>query len=291
VIAAGTLYLVPTPIGHPDDITLRAIEVLRSVDVVAAEDTRNAAQLLRRLGLGKPILSYFDHNERQRAPQLLGKLQSGQSVAVISDAGMPMLNDPGYHVLKEALAAEIPVVVLPGPSAIPTALVASGLPTTSFLFAGFLPRDAGPRADAIRTLASEPHTLVWFESPHRIRESLESLLQVLGDRRAALAFELTKERERIHRGPISSILGEIVQAPEPPMGEITLVVAGAAEPEIDWSHTDKLIGALLARGMEPRAIRDVVTDVFEIPKRAVYQRVLEAAKTTRQEPAATENDD
>lgn len=275
--ASGTLYLVPTPLGNEGDITLRAIEVLKGAAVIAAEDTRNAIQLLRRLGLSKPLLSYYDHNERQRAPQLLGKLLAGESVALISDAGMPMLNDPGYHVLKEALEAGVRVEVLPGPSAITTALVASGLPATSFLFAGFLPRDAGPREDAARALKDERHTLVLFESPHRIRESLESLKAILGNRRAALAFELTKPRERIYRGPIGSILDEI-SAGDPPMGEITLVLEGAETPEIDWERPDRLIRELLRRNIEPRAIRDVVMAVFDLPKRAVYQRVLEAAR-------------
>lgn len=272
----GTLYLVPTPIGHPDDITRRAVAVLERVHLVAAEDTRNAIALLRPLGLHKPLISYFDHNERDRTSQILGRLLAGEDVAVVSDAGTPMLSDPGFLIVREAVKNGIRVVGLPGPSAAIAALLVAGLPTSSFLFIGFLPRVAGPRESRVAALRREPHTLVFYEAPRRAVETLACLEKVLGDRQAALAFELTKEREEILRGPLSAIRARLEEREW--MGEMTLVVEGASEAEQDYTVADKLIGELLRRGIRPRDVRDIVSSTLELPKGDVYQRVLAAAK-------------
>lgn len=275
--APGTLYLVPTPIGHPDDITRRAVSVLERVHLVAAEDTRNAMAFLRRLGIQKPLLSYFDHNERERVPKLLARLGAGEDVAIISDAGTPMLSDPGFQIVREAVRAGIPVVGLPGPSAAVAALVVSGLPTSSFLFVGFLPRVAGQREARIKALRSEPHTLVFYEAPRRIAETLACLEAVLGDRGGALAFELTKDRERIVRGPLSSIRAQLAEGEW--MGEMSLVVEGAASGEEDWVAADRLIEELLRREMSARDVRDIVAATFELGRGDVYQRVLSKSRS------------
>lgn len=275
--APGTLYLVPTPIGNPDDITKRAVAVLSRAHVIAAEDTRNAVTLLRTLGIPhKPLLSYFDHNERERAPVLLARLLAGEDVAVVSDAGTPMLSDPGFLIVREAVRAGVPVVGLPGPSAAVAALVVSGLPTSSFLFVGFLPRVPGPREAKARALIGQPHTLVFYEAPRRIVETLACLEEALGDRAAALAFEITKDREQILRGPLSSIRATLSEGEW--MGEMTLVVEGAASGEESWVAADRLIAELLKRGTSARDVRDIVSLTFELPKGEVYQRVLAAAK-------------
>ena len=270
----GILYIVPTPIGDARDVTRRALEVLASVDVVAAEDTRDARRLFDQLGVSvKHIVSYHDHNERTRAPKLLDDLQAGRSVALISDAGMPLVSDPGWHIVTQALAASARVVPLPGACAAVTALVASGLPTDRFSFAGFLPRDAGPRRAVLEELRARPETLIFYEAPHRLLETLADVEAVLGARRVALAFNLTKEHEAILRGTPAELAAEL-RARERVAGEITMVVAGAPKDATDWQPADALIARLRAAGLEPRAIRDIVSETFDLPKRAVYQRVL-----------------
>lgn len=274
----GRLFLVPTPIGNPSDLTARAIEVLAAVDTVAAEDTRSAMTLLHRLGLKKRVLSYFDHNEAGRAPQLVGEIEAGASVAIVSDAGTPVLSDPGWRVVTLALERGVEIVALPGACAATTALIASGLPTHRFLFLGFLPRAAGERLHALEELRALPWTMILYEAPHRVRETIGSLREALGDRRAALAFELTKPRERWLRAPLSAIEAELAEGDW--MGEFTIVVAGLEDRDaIAWEKPDAVIRALLDAGVEPRAIRDALVAGFDLPKRAAYQRVLDAGAT------------
>jgi 16S rRNA (cytidine1402-2'-O)-methyltransferase len=273
---SGVLYLVPTPLGDERDLSPRAAEVLRAVDLIAAEDTRVTLHLLQSLNVSKKLVSYHDHNESQRAPWLIERLQGGQSVALVSDAGTPLVSDPGYRLVEQAAAAGIRVVPLPGPCAAITALIASGLPTNSFSFIGFLPRDPGPRRSALATWSKRTETLVFYEPPHRLIETLRDVREVLGDRRLALAFNLTKEHEAILRGTVSELLTEL-ESRERVAGEITGVIAGAAEDTGDWSLADTLIKKLLGAGLEPRAVRDIVADSLDLPKRAVYERVLTAA--------------
>jgi 16S rRNA (cytidine1402-2'-O)-methyltransferase len=275
-MSEGILYLVPTPLGDERDLSPRAVEVLRAVDLIAAEDTRITLRLLQSLNISKKLVSYHDHNETARAPWLVERLQSGQSIALVSDAGTPLVSDPGFRVVQAAAAAGVRVVPLPGPCAAVTALVASGLPTDRFSFIGFLPRDPGPRRAELERLVDRSETLVFYEPPHRLIETLRDLRDVFGDRRMALAFNLTKEHESILRGPVSQLLIEL-ESRERVAGEITAVVAGAERPVEDWRLPDTLIRKLLDVGLEPRAIRDVVCETFDLQKRAVYQRVLEAA--------------
>jgi len=252
----GRLYVVPTPLGNPADLSARAIETLRSVDLIAAEDTRTVGALLRPLGITTRMVSYHDHSEQQRAPALLAELEAGARIALVIERG-------------------IPVHSLPGPSAALTALVGSGLPASSFLFLGFLPRRGGPRTAAIRAVAGLPHTLVLFEAPHRILEALEDLATELGARRAALGWNLTRDNERFLRGTLAELRAEIAAWPYP-HGQMTLVVEGAADgasPEV-WARAERAMRLMLEQGVEPRVVRDAVAELADLPRREVYQRVL-----------------
>lgn len=220
---AGTLYIVSTPIGNLEDITYRALKVLASVDLIAAEDTRKTRILLDHYGVSKPLLSYFSYNERQRTPQLVRHMLDGKSIALVSDAGTPGISDPAHTVVVAALEQGIPVIPIPGPSAFVSALIVSGLPTHAFVFEGFLPVKKG-RATALARLKEEARTVILYESPHRIVKTLGQILEVFGDRQVVVARELTKKFEEIVRGPVSAVLKEI--SAKPPKGEYVLVIAG-----------------------------------------------------------------
>ncbi len=222
---SGTLYLVPTPIGNMADLSRRAMEVLEEVDVVACEDTRHSGRLLKALGFNKRLISYHDLNERSRAEQLVDMIRQGQSVAVISDAGSPGISDPAYRVVRTAIDNGLPIVPIPGPTSVIPALTASGLPTDRFFFEGFLPNKSGARRTRLEKLKDFEHTLVFFESPHRVVKSLQDIRTVFGDRPACLARELTKLHEEFVRGSISEILDHL--GDRTVRGEIVLVVAGA----------------------------------------------------------------
>lgn len=220
----GTLYLVPTPIGNLGDITARALEVLREADLVACEDTRTSGALIKRFNIEKRLISYHNFNEAGRAEQLVAALKEGKSVAVVTDAGSPGISDPAYRVVRTALDHGLVVVPLPGPTALIPALTASGLPTDRFFFEGFLPVKSGARKRRIEALAGFEHTLVFYESPHRIQKALADLHEGLGERRACLAREISKKFEEFLRGT----LGDLVAAVEKRTlkGEIVLVVEG-----------------------------------------------------------------
>jgi 16S rRNA (cytidine1402-2'-O)-methyltransferase len=223
---AGTLHVVATPIGNLEDLSSRARRVLAEADLVACEDTRRTGALLAKLGTERRLVSLHEHNERARLPQLLGALAEGRSVALVSDAGTPLLSDPGFLLVREAIARGIAVVPVPGPSAALAALVASGLPPYPFTFAGFPPHRSGKRRAFYRALAALPHTLVVFESPHRLLASLEDALTELGDRPAAIARELTKLHEELVRGSLSDLHATLASRREL-LGEFVLVIAGA----------------------------------------------------------------
>ena len=223
---AGTLYLVATPIGNLEDITHRALKVLSSVDLIAAEDTRKTKILLDHYSIGKPMVSYFSYNERHRTPQLIEKLQDGQSIALVSDAGTPGISDPAYHIVQSCLAAGIPIIPIPGPSAFVSALIVSGLPTDRFVFEGFLPIKKG-RKTKLGLLSSEPRTIVLYESPHRVLKTLEEIRTVFGERHVVVARELTEKFEEIVRGPISSVLEELHR--KQTRGEYVLVIEGRSK--------------------------------------------------------------
>jgi 16S rRNA (cytidine1402-2'-O)-methyltransferase len=248
----GTLYLVATPIGNLEDVTLRALRVLREAAVIAAEDTRHTRKLLTRYEIGTPLVSYHAHNERARADQLVARLADG-NVAVVTDAGTPTVSDPGGVLVAAALAAGHRVVPVPGPSAALAALAASGLPTERFLFVGFLPRVAKERRAALRQLRDEPGTLVLYEAPHRLRAMLTDARAELGGRPAAAARELTKIHEEIVRGTLDDLITRF--GAQPPRGELTVVIGGAPVPVPEPSSVDPLplLRAALASGLKPRA--------------------------------------
>jgi len=218
------LFLVATPIGNLSDITLRAVEVLRQVDIVVSEDTRRTGILLKHLGISKPQVSFGQHNQIRALDKILGLLRSGKSVALVADAGTPAISDPGLLVVRAAIEAGLEMTMIPGPTAFVMALVMSGLPTASFTFKGFAPRRPGPRRRFLQADANSPHTLIFYESPHRLRSFLADALAVYGDRRAAVARELTKVFESIQRGRLSELLAGL---PERPRGEFVVVIEGA----------------------------------------------------------------
>lgn len=271
----GHLYIVPTPIGNLEDITLRALRVLREVVLVAAEDTRTTRRLLDHFDIGTPLTSYHEHNKLFKLDAILSALQTGD-VALVSDAGTPGLSDPGYELIRAAVDHAIPVIPLPGPSALLPALVASGLPTDSFLYLGFLPRKTSLRRDAIQAIADLPYTVVLYEAPHRLLETLADLQHILGPRPIAIARELTKLHEEIWRGTIDAALDYFGQGE--PRGEFTLVIARAAPaPEQVWTEgqvRDELATRLAAG--EPRsAAARAVAEEARWPRRAVYDLDVE----------------
>jgi 16S rRNA (cytidine1402-2'-O)-methyltransferase len=264
---------VATPIGNLSDVTLRALRVLAEADVIAAEDTRTTRKLLTQHGIRTPLVAYHEHNETVRTPELLARLENGETVALVSESGTPSISDPGYRLVHAAVEAQIPVEPVPGPSAILAALVVSGLPTDAFVFEGFLPRRAGERRRRLESLASEPRTIVVFESPHRLDATVTDMLDVLGDRRVALCRELTKMHEEVRRQSLSELASSLRRRPV--KGEIVLVLEGAAEgaPDIDGAVAEAL--ERIAAGSSVReATRSVATE-RGVPRRPLYDRVLE----------------
>lgn len=219
------LYLVATPIGNLGDITLRALETLRAVDVVASEDTRKTGRLLKHFAIATPQLAFHEHNEERAGERIIALLRESRSVALVTNAGTPGIADPGFTLVRRALAAGLPLTAIPGPAAAVVALVLSGLPVHSFTFRGFPPRKPGPRRGFFAVDRASPHTLIFYESPHRLAASLADALAVFGDRDAALANELTKLYERVERGRLSALVGRVPGGAE--RGEYTVVIAGA----------------------------------------------------------------
>ena len=268
----GTLYLVATPIGNLEDITLRAARVLGAVDWIAAEDTRQTAKLLQHLQVCAKTLSYHQHNCRQRAPELLAKLADRQSVALVADAGTPGISDPGTELVSQCVAAGVPVVPLPGPTAAIAALVASGLPADRFVFEGFLPAKGSARRDRLAAIRSETRTVVLYESPHRLAQTLGDLQECLGgDRAIVLARELTKLHEEFWRG---SVAGAIARTQErQPRGEYTLIVAGGTEETETWTEA-RIAGELaplLRGGMSRSDASRYLAERAGLPRRQVYR--------------------
>ena len=275
----GILYIVPTPIGNLEDITLRALKVLRAVQLIAAEDTRRAAILLSHYDIHTTVTSYFEHNKISKLDALLRTLEEGD-VAVISEAGMPGLSDPGYELVRAALERGIQVVPIPGPSALTTALVASGLPTDQFVFLGFLPRQPGARRKALEGVARERRTLVIYEAPHRIRETLDDIAATLGDRKICLARELTKLHEEFFRGRVEAAREHFEKYA--PRGEFTLVIAGATEAREQpaeqqaWEEdrVRQAVQEFIDSGMERTEAVKRVAKVSGRDRRTVYQIAL-----------------
>ena len=270
---AGTLHVVATPVGHLDDVTLRAIRVLREVDLVACEDTRQTAKLLRAHGIATPTTSYFEHNERSKGEGILRVLRAGRSVALVSDAGTPGISDPGYRLVRDARAEGIPVVPVPGPSAVLAALSVSGLPTDRFLFVGFLPPRAGARRRALTELIDVGPTLVFYESPRRLIAALSDMAEILGDREAFLCREATKLHEEYLPGRLGE-LQHLLAGRGEVRGEVTVVVAGAgSRRETPGGEPEALYAQLVAEGRTRREAVKEAARRLGLPAREVYRRV------------------
>jgi 16S rRNA (cytidine1402-2'-O)-methyltransferase len=274
--AAG-LYVVATPIGHLADITLRAIAVLTGVDLIAAEDTRHTRRLLDHYQIRNRLVSYHEHNEAQRTVELIVQLEAGASIALVTDAGTPSVSDPGFRLVQAAVEKAIPVFPIPGVSAAITALSAAGLPTDRFTFAGFPVRGRNKRREQLAALAPVPHTLIFYQSPQRLIAFLEELVEMLGDRPAVLARELTKLHEEFLRGRLSEILTDL-RARENVKGECTLLVAGApAGPapvgpdELDAA----IVRALTQEGCSLKALSKALAAQFQVSRKQVYERALQ----------------
>ncbi|MDK2777244.1 MAG: 16S rRNA (cytidine(1402)-2'-O)-methyltransferase [Pseudomonadota bacterium] len=275
-LQAGTLYIVATPIGNLADLTERAKQVLNSVDVIACEDTRHTQKLLQHLGVRKPLLSVHDHNERERTEQVIHHLRQGQTMALVSDAGTPLISDPGFPLVQALRAEGLTVSPVPGVSAIITALSAAGLPTDRFTFEGFLPHKAGGRREKLAALIQEPRTLVFYESKHRILETLQLMTEAFGsERKACVARELTKTFESFYSGTLPDIITQLQADEDQQKGEFVVMVTGNSDPapasEVDM---DKLFKRLLEE-LPPKKAAAIVADLTGDNKKALYQKALE----------------
>jgi 16S rRNA (cytidine1402-2'-O)-methyltransferase len=269
----AALYLVATPIGNLEDITLRALRVLREADLIACEDTRQTGKLLAHFGIDKPMVSYHEHNEAARTRELVAKLEGGASIALVSDAGTPLVSDPGYRLVTAAIGAGIPVVPVPGASAVLGALAASGRPTDAFRFCGFLPVKTTQRRKILEQLRAETCTLVFYEAPHRILDTLSDISAVYGDRPVAVARELTKLHEEFLRGTADQVRAQLAERPSV-KGEITLLI-GKGAPVAASTPVDEAVRELEQKGV-PRmdAIKQVARE-RGLSKRDVYKQITQ----------------
>lgn len=270
----ASLFIVATPIGHLDDITRRAIDVLKSVDLIAAEDTRHSAKLLQHYDIRTPLVSYHDHSDASDVEALMTRLRSGSSIALISDAGTPMVSDPGYRLVVACQQERLPVVPIPGPSAMTAALSVAGLPTDRFYFEGFLPAKSGQRNHRLKALRTIETTLIFFESPRRLSASLAAMCAELGDREAAICRELTKSHETIRRDRLSALSAFVESDPNQQRGEVVVLVKGFDQGSADipgeaWNWLERL-----AEELPPRRAAAVVSDFTGVPARDLYQWLL-----------------
>ena len=277
--SSGILYIVSTPIGNLEDITLRALRVLKEVDLIAAEDTRRTRQLLTHYGIHKPLVSYHEHNRRIREESLLEELREGKTIALVTDAGTPGISDPGEHLVRSAIQESIPLVPIPGPSAMVSALSISGLPTESFLFYGFLPNKAAARQKLMLSLKERPETLIFYESPKRLRSFLEDTIRILGERQVVVAREMTKVYEEAYRGTASEILREIGE--EEIKGEVTVVMEGCTSPaKVESSSIAELLELYFREmGFSMKGAIERVAAELGVPKSEVYRESLKIKKT------------
>lgn len=270
----STLYLVSTPIGNLEDITLRALRVLKEAALVAAEDTRHSGRLLQHFGIDKPLVSLHEHNETGRIPDLLAALDRGEAIALVSDAGTPTLSDPGYRLVRAAIEAGHTITPIPGPSALLAALAPSGLPSDRFLFLGFPPRKAAARAELLRNVAAEPGVLVFYESPQRLPGLLTDIAGILGlARQVVIAREITKRFETFWRGTAADAVAAFT---DPPLGEIVVIVSGApaeANPAAS-ADVEAALDALLSGGMAPPDAAHLLAALTGLPRRDVYRLAI-----------------
>ena len=274
-MSIGTLYIIATPIGNLEDITLRALRILKDVDLVAAEDTRHSRKLLTHFGISKPLTSYFDHNKNIKGALILDKLRNGMSVALISDAGTPCISDPGYQLVRDAVREGIDVVPIPGPCAAVSALSASGLPTDSFAFEGFLPNRVGKRREKLGRLKDESRVLIFYEAPTRLIASLSDILEIMGNREVVLAREVTKVYEEFLRGPLSHVMESLKERQV--KGEIVLILAphdSVADTVDDRDIEEMLERYLAADGLSVKdAVKRVALETG-MPRGMVYEAAL-----------------
>ena len=275
VFQKGTLYLVATPIGNMEDITYRAVRCLKEADLIAAEDTRHTKLLLSAYGIDTPLTSYHEHNKATKGPELIEKLQDGLMIALVSDAGMPAICDPGSDMVRLCLTAGIPIVPLPGPNAGLTGLIASGMDTTRFTFVGFLPKTKKHRLPVLHDIEGYTGTLIFYEAPHRIVQVLREMAAVLGDRKATLCRELTKRYEEYERGTLTELIARLEA--EGSRGEYVILVEGAvpqettAPEDVDYAS---LVRELMAQGVDKKEAIRQVAQRCGVPKRSVYQAAL-----------------
>ena len=271
----GTLYLVPTPIGNLQDITERAVDILKGADVIAAEDTRHTRILLDHLGIAGHVVSYHEHNKKEAGPKIIAMLEEGKTVAQVSDAGMPVISDPGADLVRLALEADIPIVPLPGPNAALTALIASGLDARQFAFIGFLPKITAKQKKLLTDMSRVPITLIFYEAPHRLKDTMDTLIKYLGDRKAVTARELTKKFETFRRGTLKELREELNE--NDPRGEYVILVEGwnesmEEEEETGASWQEEAIA--LAKTMPQKEAARKIAAKFNIGRREVYQFLL-----------------
>lgn len=272
----GKLYIVPTPIGNLGDITQRALDVLQSVDLIAAEDTRHTGLLLQHFAINARLFALHDHNEQQKAQTLLAKLQDGQNIALVSDAGTPLINDPGYHLVRTCREAGVQVVPLPGPCAAIAALSAAGLPSDRFCYEGFLPAKSKGRRDTLRALEQEPRTLIFYESTHRLIESLEDICSELGETRyVVLAREITKTWESIHGAPIGELVAWVKEDENRRKGEMVLIVEGFKAQEEALPADALRTMALLQAELPLKKAAALAAEIHGVKKNALYKYALD----------------
>lgn len=277
----GSLYIVGTPLGNLEDMSFRAVRILQSVDLIAAEDTRHTAKLLRHYQIKTPQVSYHEHNLRTRTPELLQRLGQGQTLALVTDAGMPGISDPGYDLVQACAAAAIPVVPVPGPTAAIAALSASGLPTDRFVFEGFLPTKGAARRQRLEALAAETRTMIVYEAPHRLRPALQDLAEALGgDRAITLARELTKLHEEFWRGTLEAAIAHYRE--RQPQGEFTLVIAGAKPelPQLSEATLKAELLSLVRQGISRSQASRLLAQQTSLSRRQLYQLALELPEPT-----------
>ena len=279
----GTLYIVGTPIGNLEDMTFRAVRILQTVNLIAAEDTRHTGKLLQHFQIKTPQISYHEHNRQSRIPELLEYMANGQAIALVSDAGMPGISDPGYELVIACIDAGITVVPIPGASAVITALSAAGLPTDRFVFEGFLPAKAAKRREYLDSLQTESRTLIFYESPYRLQESLQDLATVWGgDRQIVLARELTKLYEEFWRGTIAEAIAHYSQ--REPQGEYTLVVAGnpPVHPQLTEEQLKAELLQIMTQGISRSQASRQLAKITSLPRRQLYQLALSLGNDNEQ---------
>ena len=269
---SGTLYIVATPIGNLEDITTRAVRILGEVDLIACEDTRQTRKLLDRYSIARPLVSYHEHNEQARSADLLRELEAGKNIALVSDAGTPLIADPGYRLVEQAREIGIPVSPIPGPSALLAALSASGLPTNSFSFHGFLPPKRGQRRTFLEGFRASDATLVFYEAPHRLLDALEDLAEILGPRPVVVARELTKIHEEFLRGTAAELRETLEKRPSV-KGEITLIIGKGETAQVDDTPLAEAVDKLVQSGVPKMEALKTVARQRGLPKREVYKRL------------------